>query len=278
MDAEGPGGHDAWTPMVRGRRGCHVCRVHARGRGERRDHAGPATRLVTVSLGGKQQNGYGAGPSLSADGRYLAYFSWATNLVRGDHNGWSDVFLWRRTTGTTRLVSVRGATTSGQALNQASYYALVSPDGRFVIYNSDATNLMPGVEQGLYIRDRRTAVTGLLSRSSNGAVANGWTGSASISADDRFVVFQSDATNLVRHDTNRNTDIFVRDRSSGTVRRVSVSRSGVEADSWSRWPMILSERPLHRLHIRGDQPRARRHQSPRGRVRTRPENGHVLTG
>jgi Tol biopolymer transport system component len=204
--------------------------------------SGPASTLVTRSVTGGQENQYGTGPSLSADGRYLAYFSWATNLVRGDHDGWSDVFLWRRTTRTTRLVSVRGATSAGHQLNQSSYYAAVSPDGQFVIFNSDATNLVPGAGYGaLYIRNRRTGVTHLLSRSSTGAVANGWTGSASIAADDRYVVFQSDATNLVGRDTNGKTDIFVRDRSTGAVRRVNLTRSGGQANHWSRWPMISAD-------------------------------------
>ena len=204
--------------------------------------ARPTTTLVTKSVTGGQENQYGTGPSLSADGHYLAYFSWATNLVRGDHNRASDIFLWHRSTRTTRLVSVRGTTASGHRLNASSYYAIVSPDGRFVIYNSDATDLMPGAGYGaLYIRDRRNGVTHLLSRSSTGDVANGWTGSASISADDRYVVFQSDATNLVRRDTNRQTDIFLRDRATGAVRRVSVTGSGAQANNWSRWPMISAD-------------------------------------
>ena len=107
-----------------------------------RDRQTGTTRRVSVGSGGAQGNGHQlGGPAISADGRFVAFGSCATNLVPGDTNGCSDVFVRDRQTGTTQRVSVGpgGAQGNGFSVDPA-----ISADGRFVAFESRATNLVPG--------------------------------------------------------------------------------------------------------------------------------------
>jgi Ca2+-binding RTX toxin-like protein len=190
-----------------------------------RDLLTNTTTSVSVDSAGNQGNGYSFGGSISTDGRFVAFDSDATNLVPGDTNNGSDVFVRDRLTNTTTRVSVDSA---GNEANNDSGTPSISADGRFVAFTSFATNLAPGDTKNqsqIFVRDRLTNTTTLLSVDSIGNPGNtpvpsgrylGYIGSStpSISADGRLVVFHSDATNLVPGDTNNTRDIFVADTGS----------------------------------------------------------------
>ncbi len=172
----------------------------------------------------------GEDAAISNDGRFIAFDSGATNEVSGDANGLFDIFVYDRQTGLTTLVSVDS---SGAQANADTYGPAISGDGRYVAFPSDASNLVSDDTNGasdIFVHDLQTGTTERVSIASDGAQSNGGCSEVSISADGRVVVFTSNATNLVSGDTNGKTDIFARDRQTGTTTRVSVNSSGVEAD------------------------------------------------
>src|SRR5947207_7980736 len=190
------------------------------------------TERVSVASDGAQGNGssglvtFAFPPALSADGRFVAFVSFATNLVASDTNGATDVFVHDRQTGTTERVSVASDGTEG---NAASAGATLSADGRFVAFHSAATDLVAGDTNGttdVFVHDRQTGITERVSVASDGTEGNKASSYPALSADGRFVAFDSDATNLVAGDTNGTTDVFVHDRQTGTTERVSVPSGG----------------------------------------------------
>jgi len=191
---------------------------------------GQITR-VSVDSGGVQANNDSYYPSISADGRYIAFYSHATNLVTGDTNGRSDIFLHDRQTGIVTRISVDSG---GVQSNNDSYFPSISANGRYIAFGSYATNLVPGDTNGwidIFLHDRQTGLTTRVSVNSSGGQANNGSTTASISADGRFVAFHSYATNLVPGDTNLRTDIFLRDVQTGMTTRVSVNSSGAQANN-----------------------------------------------
>jgi Tol biopolymer transport system component len=209
--------------------------------------AGPAAAAerspsrISVSSTGAQANASSSNPALSADGRYVAFYSDATNLVPGDTNGVVDIFVRDRRTGTTRRASVsRGG---GQA-NGESWNPTISADGRYVAFHSAATNLVPGDTNDamdIFVRDLRSGITRRVSVSGSGAQANQASETAAISGNGRYVTFVSSATNLVSPDTNTFPDVFVRDLRSGTTSRISVSGAGIQANLPSLAPAISAD-------------------------------------
>jgi Ca2+-binding RTX toxin-like protein len=199
-----------------------------------RDTLTNTTTRVSLDSAGNQANfGSNGDFSISADGRFVAFSSAATNLVPGDTNRDYDIFVRDRLTNTTTRVSVDSAGNQG---NRGSYSASISADGRFVAFDSNAPNLVPGgtnSSRDIYVRDTLTNTTTRESLDSAGNQANSPSGSASISADGRFVAFDSSASNLVPGDTNNTFDIFVRDRLTNTTTRVSVDSAGNQANSRS---------------------------------------------
>lgn len=203
--------------------------------------AGTVTR-VSVDSDGSQSNNNSILPSTSADGRFIAFQSTATNLVPGDVNGFSDIFVHDRMTGTTELIS---KSNSGELANSHSYSPSISGDGRFVAYESSASNLfesdMNGVSD-IFIHDRLTGKVELISKSSTGVQANRTSSYASISANGRFVAFQSYATNLAKIDyTNWITNIFVHDRITGKTELISMNELGISGNYRSSYPSISGE-------------------------------------
>jgi hypothetical protein len=173
------------------------------------------TRRVSVSSSGQQADGTSLFSSISDDGRYVAFGSWATNLVVNDTNDAWDVFVHDRDTGYTRRVSVNSA---GEQANADTYDAtppVISADGRYVAFDSDADNLVEG-DTGNYtdvfLHDRQTAQTTLVSRGATGSFGQGYSSSPAISAFGHFVAFDSDAANLVSGDSNMWGDVFVLER------------------------------------------------------------------
>jgi Tol biopolymer transport system component len=194
------------------------------------------TTRVSVDSSGLQGNGACGYAAISADGRYVAFHSDADNLVPGDTNGVTDVFLHDLQTGTTTRVSVDSSGVQG---NDVSDHPSISADGRFVAFTSQATNLVPNDTNGawdVFVHDCLTGTTQRVSVSSAGMEGNQASWSASmgvISADGRFVTFASLATNLVPGDTNNAEDTFVHDLLTGETTRVSLAWDGSQANQTS---------------------------------------------
>ena len=173
-------------------------------------------------------------PTISADGRFVVFTSWATNLVPGDTNGWPDVFVRDRQNGVTERVSVNSA--EQQSNNFAYGSAVISADGRFVAFDSEATNLVANDTNGsadVFARDRQLGLTTRVSVGAGGAQAGAPSGVDAISNDGRFVSFVSTASNLVPGDSNGVMDYFIRDRQMGVTQRLDVSASGIQANAGS---------------------------------------------
>ena len=202
------------------------------------------TARVSVSSEGGQANRNSYQPSISADGRYVAFSSEATNLVDGDTNRADDVFVHDRENGQTRRVSVSNEGAQG---NSNSMDPFISAGGRYVAFAADASNLVSGDTNGTYdvfVHDLLSGLTSRVSVDSAGREANGKNfGSRHpyLTGDGRYVTFGSFASNLVEGDTNGFVDIFVHDRESGETGRVSVSSQGVQGDYDSYSPSSISD-------------------------------------
>ena len=198
--------------------------------------AGISTERVSVASDGTQANERSLWPAITPDGRYVAFGSFASNLVDGDSNGQGDVFVHDRYTDTTERVSVKSDGTQGNGLSGAWGLA-ISSDGRYVAFDSSATNLVPDDTNGqddIFVRDRDDDTTERVSVDSDGIQANNWNGwGPAISGDGRYVAFSSSATNLAPDDTNGTDDIFVHDRDTHTTERVSMAYDGSQADGYS---------------------------------------------
>ena len=203
------------------------------------------TELVNVSSAGEQANRGGSEFekfSLSADGRFVAFESYASNLVQNDTNNRVDVFVRDRQTGVTEIVSVSSSGKPGN--NGGSFFPSVSAGGRYVAFASGAIGLVYGDtnrNRDVFVHDRQTGVTERVSVSSTGEQGNVGSLNPSLSADGRFVAFQSYASNLVQNDTNNKVDVFVHDRQTGVTERVSESSTGEQGNSDSFWPSLSSD-------------------------------------
>jgi len=292
-----------------------------------RDRQTPTTTQVSVDSAGNEANAASSSPSISSDGRYVAFESDATNLlgVGNDTNAWPDIFVHDLQTGTTTRVSVYSDETesidpsnnpsicsdgryvafesggeldltaieilllfdvfvhdrdtdgdgiydepgavstirmsedsAGNEANAASGSPCISSDGRFVAFESSATNLVAAGSNGLihiFVHDRDTDGDGIydepgevstvqVSVDSTGTEGiGGDSSSCSISGDGRYVAFVSDATNLVGvgNDNNVSTDVFVHDRQTGATTRVSVDSAGAEGNNNSNFPSISGD-------------------------------------
>jgi Tol biopolymer transport system component len=206
-----------------------------------RDLLTNTTTRVSVDSAGNQGNLVSSDPSISANGRFVAFLSNASNIVPGDTNSSYDVFVRDTLSNTTTRVSVDSA---GNQANSDSYYPSISADGRFVAFGSNSSNLVPGDPNNRYeifVRDLSTNTTTRVSVDSAGNLGNGYSYTPSISADGRFVAFYSDASNLVPADTNNSPDVLVRDLSTNTTTRVSVDSAGNQANSDSYIPSISAD-------------------------------------
>jgi len=205
-----------------------------------RDRLTGITERVSVDSAGSQGNGPSSAPSISADGRYVAFVSGATDLVAGDTNAVDDVFVRDRQNGTTERASVDSSGGQGVAISSAPS---ISGDGRYVAFQSDAT-LVTGdgnVSTDIFVRDRQNSATERVSVDSSSVESDGHSLEPSISGDGRYVAFSSHATNLVSADTNAFEDVFVRDRQNLTTERVSLETTGVEGDNNSFSPSISAD-------------------------------------
>jgi Tol biopolymer transport system component len=202
-----------------------------------------ATERVSVDSAGAEGDGTSLYPTISADGRYVAFTSEATNLVPGDTNAHRDIFVRDRLTGTTERVSVDSA--GVQADNDSVPPALLSADGRYVAFLSGASNLVSGDtnhEWDVFVHDRQSGTTERVSVDSAGAEGDGFCVGLSISPDCRYVAFGSFATNLVPGwDGAYRFHVYLHDRVSGTTERVDVDSAGAAALGSSYAPSISSD-------------------------------------
>lgn len=197
-----------------------------------------STEVVSIASNGWKSNGDSEWSSISADGRYVAFASDATNLVEDDNNYDIDIFVHDRQTGETTRVSVAS---DGTEANDNSENPAISADGQHVAFQSRASNLVAGDSNGvidIFVHDRQSGTTTRVSVASDGSQANGHSYYPSISADGALVAFESDASNLVLGDENETGDIFVRETSGGSTTLVSVNSSGAQGQFSSARPSI----------------------------------------
>jgi hypothetical protein len=166
---------------------------------------------VSFNSNGEELNGESYGGSISADGRYVAFSSSASNAVPADTNGVSDIFVRDRVTGQTERVSLDSFGAQANDESMAFSVPSMSSDGRFVTFSSAASNLVAGDSccWDVFVRDRQTGTTQRVSVASGGGQADGSSLAPELTADGNAVVFYSDATDLVPGDTNGFTDVFV---------------------------------------------------------------------
>ncbi|MBP8000037.1 MAG: PD40 domain-containing protein [Chloroflexi bacterium] len=252
------------------------------------------TQLIRISVGvdGKEANNWSVDPAISADGRYIAFRSAASNLVLNDTNGYVDVFVYDRETSQTVRVSVASDGTEANAFSACP--PSISANGRYVAFDSRADNLVADDTNGIpdnFVHDRETGTTTritvlhdspqawhecpilaadghfiLFSSAANsnsftaifiyntetgeteplsvkaqGTQTNGLAFVDAASADGRYIVFRSNAINLVMEDRNEDYDVFVNDRETGQTSRVSIRSDGGEANSGSYGPAISGD-------------------------------------
>lgn len=200
------------------------------------------TTRVSVDSDGNQSNAYSWYPDISADGRFIAFMSSASNLVQNDTNQCNDVFVHDHQTGETTRVSIASDGSEG---NSDSFrhqgvmqYLSISGNGRFVAFQSGATNLVPNVEnlgQDVFMHDRETGETTRVSVGPDGSepIHSCDSYNPSISYDGRYVVFTSTCNHFIDGDTNSSGDIFLYDRQSGVITRISNGHDGTESNGHS---------------------------------------------
>ena len=199
------------------------------------------TRLVSIVNGGGASNGDSSYPDSSHSGRYVVFESNATNLVGGDNNGVTDVFLRDMITQNVYRLSRHSNGTAG---NGASQRPVVSGDGRYIAFHSAATNLVDGDTNNatdVFVHDRLTGQTSRVSVATGGAQANAPSYDPDISADGRYITFWSLASNLATLDNNGKSDVFVHDRNTGQTFRVSVASNGQQGNDDSSHPTISDD-------------------------------------
>jgi PKD domain-containing protein/WD40 repeat protein len=199
----------------------------------RHDRVSGVTVAVSVAKSGNPSSAGGVSPSVSADGRFVAFASTASDLVDGDTNGLMDVFLRDMNTGTTAIVS---ATQTGQPGNQGSTLNglpgahHVSDDGRYVAFTSGATNLVATPNNGkqqVYVKDMLTGLVVRASVNTTGAAGDENSALPSISGNGQVVAFRSESTNFSPLSTSRTSQVFARDLERGTTTLESLTSSGV---------------------------------------------------
>lgn len=187
----------------------------------------------TITLVSMNAAGTGPGdedsesPAISANGRYVAFRSRATDLVPGAATGVMNVYRRDLKKSTTVLASVSTAGTVGTASHCHS--VTISGNGRYVVWSSSADDLLAGVDdthEDVFVRDMKKGVTMIASATPGGASGNGSSRSASVNANGRYVAFQSDANDLTTGDANGSQDVYVRDMRKGTTTLVSVTSTG----------------------------------------------------
>jgi Tol biopolymer transport system component len=203
---------------------------------------GGTTVLVSVGLGGRPANGPSERASISADGRLVVFTSHASNLVRGDRNDCTDVFLRDLDRGTT--VRVDRGWDGSESDGCTGIDPIISADGHYAVYSADSTDLVRGVHDGrshIYRTDLRTGATVLASAAADGTPGNGDSMRPTLSADGRYVAFATAASNLVPGTPSGTWDTVVRDMNTGKVVRTSAASDGTPGNAASDGTQISAD-------------------------------------
>jgi len=214
---------------------------------------GSNERISEPMAGFENDDNIGLGPSVSTDGRYVAFASRSSVLVPGDTNDALDVFVRDRVAGTTERVSVTSdeqqvdghKASSGQMIG--SNKTAISGDGRFVAFTSIGPGLTPedtNDETDVFVRDRVTGTTSMVSYSVDGQAGNAMSEAASISADGRYVAFVSYADDIVQPGVAHGT-AYVRDLQVGSVVPVDVPSTGTVPDASLATDPVISADGRH---------------------------------
>ena len=181
-----------------------------------RDRASNTTTLVSVNLNGFSGNGNSTYGGMTPDGRYVVFTSDASDLVAGDTNGFSDIFVRDMVAGTTVLAS---QSTAGAEGNGASGHPVMTPDGRYVAFISISSNLVVGGKDNpdIFLRDLAGQTTAAMSTAATGSSSGAILSSLSISTNGRYVAFVIQATNLVSGVTPAGGEVYVRDFVGGGI-------------------------------------------------------------
>jgi len=209
-----------------------------------RDRVAHTTVLASVGPHGAMGDGPSVAPSISGDGRLVAFESDADSLAPDDTNGTGDVFVHDIVTGLTRRLSVGG---NGLQTESPSFGPAISADGSSVAFESFSSRLVPGDTNGaldVFVADLPTGDIDRVSLSTDGGQADDRSYSPSISADGRIVAFASFADNLVAGDTNGLLDVFIRRRDQRTTTRLSVGPDGAQGDGLSFAPVVSADGAL----------------------------------
>ncbi|WOH39431.1 thrombospondin type 3 repeat-containing protein [Thalassotalea fonticola] len=205
------------------------------------DRQSDTLALISKNTAGVKGNGWSTFPSISGDGRYVAFRSHSTNLDAADTDTWADIYLYDRQDDVMELVSKNAAGVKG---NGYSYTPSVSGDGGYVTFSSRSTNLDAAdtdTREDIYVYDRQDDVLELVSKSTAGVKGNYDSNKPSISANGRYVAFSSFATNLDATDTVIGYDIYVYDRQDDVLELMSKSTAGVVGNSASNRPSISGD-------------------------------------
>ena len=199
------------------------------------------TTRVSVASGGGQLNGESFNPDFDGEAGLVVFSSDADNVVAADTDHMRDIFVHDLASGTTEWLSpgADGGPSSGESDRPS-----IDRSGRFVAFSSLAANLVTGDTNGqrdIFLRDRLTGVTTLVTNAADGGGSDGSSFRADISGDGRIIAFDSLATNLVAEDTNGVRDVFVHDLATGVTTRVSVAGDGSQATAASVAPAISAD-------------------------------------
>jgi Tol biopolymer transport system component len=206
-----------------------------------RDRATGAVERVSVATGGAQANGSSLRPTITSNGRFVAFESAAFDLIPSDVNGQSDVFLHDRLLATTSLVS---AGTGVVQADEDCFNPAVSEDGRWVAFTSEATTLVPNDTNfwaDIFLRDMQTGSLERISVGPGGQEGDGPCFAVSISADGRWIAFDSLSTNLTATDGDNWYDVFVYDRLTGALVEISTGLGGAPVDGNNTAPTLSAD-------------------------------------
>ncbi len=206
-----------------------------------RDRILNITKIISLNNVGDAADGDCGDSAISGDGRFVAFTSWASNLVSSDSNGLSDIFIRDMILNTTKLVSISA---NGQQGNFESYTPSISFNGQFIAFVSSANNLVNNDNNGvedIFVKDIVSGVIKIASLNNNGEQTNSYSSSPSISNDGTRVAFSSMANNLVDGDNNSRRDVFVRDLVYNITKRASESSLGEEVRMESSNPVISGD-------------------------------------
>ncbi len=199
--------------------------------------------MGSTSNAGAEANKDSDGGMISADGRFLTFNSRGSNLISGDTNATSDIFVKNLQSG---VVNRASTTSSGGQSSSSTYQTVISPDGRFVVFGYGGMDLVAGTDRNsflpdVFIKDTLTGSVSLVSQTQAGISSNNPCYSGTVSEDGRFVTFTSRATNLVPGTPRNISAVFVKDLATGELTDASISQAGEMADGENSWPVMSGD-------------------------------------